>query len=451
MYVKANITESEVSYIMQQKILPFKLEFSSKEKITPYAGVGLYGEMFKALGIDKEVELLLPKPGSGAGFEANTYVYPLVMMFIGGGKYIEDIRKIQADEGLREMCQIDEVPSSDALGDWMRRMSDEKILSIQELNNSVMKKVIRKTAGGLTLDIDAMEIQAEKGDAEYTYTGNKGYMPMLGFIPELDLCVGYEFREGNIPPADKNYEFSKEIIERIVKCGSKIERLRSDSAAYQAKVLNCAEEKKIKYTIAVDKDESIVQAIKEIGADEWKPVMDRNGIRGDQEYAEFIYSMNKSNHAFRVVVLRWKNPQQDLFEKEEEYCYYGIATNYEEEKSGQEVIWWHRGRSNSENYNKALKDGFNLDYVPCGEYGANAVWFGIGILAYNLFIASKILLFPKDWMKKTIHTVRWQFIQIAGKVIRRARSVMVRLCGIPREIYEHYQRARERCGLLYGT
>ena len=121
-----NNTESEVTYIMQQKTLPFKLEFSETEKITPYAGLGLYGEMCRALGIDKEVECLLPKPKSGAGYSANTYIYPMTMMFIGGGKYIEDIKKIETDKGLREVCQMDIVPTSDAIGDWMRRESREK-------------------------------------------------------------------------------------------------------------------------------------------------------------------------------------------------------------------------------------------------------------------------------------------------------------------------------------
>lgn len=84
---------------------------------------------------------------------------------------------------------------------------------------------------------------------------------------------------------------------------------------------------------------------------------------------------------------RWKNPQRELFGDVEEYCYYGIATNYDgEEMSGGKVIHWHNGRGNSENYNKELKNGFRMDYMPSGDYGANAVWFGLGILAYHILI-----------------------------------------------------------------
>ncbi len=294
-----------------------------------------------------------------------------------------------------------------------------------------------------------MEVEGEKEEAKWTYKGNKGYMPMLGFIPEMDWCIGYEFREGNRAPRERNYEFLKEIIEFVEEATKKekeIKRVRIDAAGYQAKVINYINKKESKYTITVSKDESVKKAIRRIPEEEWKILKDKYGIRTGREYAEFIHTMNGSDHAFRIIVQRWLNPQGDLFDNMEEYCYHGIATNYtEEEKSIEEVIWWHNGRSNSENYNKELKQGFNLDYVPCGEFKANAVWFGLGILAYNLFVASKLFLFPKSWIKKTVRTIRWQIIQIAGKVIKRARYLILRICGTTREIFEIYKNAQEIC------
>jgi len=445
-----NYTESEVSYIMQQKELSFKLEFSETERITPYAGLCLYGEMYRALGIDKEVERFLPRPKSGAGYSANTYIHPLTMMFMGGGKYIEDIKKIEADKGLREVCQMDTVPGSDAIGGWMRRESGDKEKGIQELNDSLVRRMIRRCeAEAVTLDIDATGIEASKHDARYTYAGYKGYMPMLGFIPEIDCCVGYEFREGNEPPGSRNYEFVVQMMEKVKRFGKRIGFLRSDSAAYQAKIFNYVNYAGGKYAITVDQDVAVKRTITQIPEHEWKPMKDRDGISTGREYAECIHTMNETDHAFRVVIQRWINPQQDLFERYEKYCYHGVATNWgTEEKTGEEVVWWHNGRSNAENYNKEVKIGFNLEYVPCGEYGANAVWFGIGILTYNLFIASKVFLFPPSWAKKTIRTIRWQFIQMAGRIISHAGMLVLRVCGISREIYELYQTGRKRCMLL---
>lgn len=432
---------------MTKRALNFKLEYG-KEEVTPYAGLGLYGEMFKALGLAKEINMILPKPGSGKGFEPAEYVKPLVMMFIGGGKYIEDIRKIQADKGLRKICNIEEIPGADAIGDWLRRVGWRKAEKLNEVNDNFTRRIIKKSVlNEFTLDIDATEIPADKYYAEYTYKGNKGYMPLLGFIPELDWCCGYEFRAGNVAPQDKNYEFTKGIMELVKGVGKTIKRFRSDSAGYQARLFNYLNGEGAKYTITADQDEAVKGLINQLSeGGSWKEVNNRDGIKTDREYCETVHSMEKTGHSFRLVVQRWKNPEQDLFKRTSEYCYHVIATNYlEEEKNAQEVIRWHNGRSNSENYNKELKSGFNLDYMPCGELAANAVWFGIGILAYNLFIASKIYLFPRGWIKKTITTVRWQFIQLAGRIIRRSRYVILRICGALRETFEMYRQAREIC------
>ncbi len=62
-----------------------------------------------------------------------------------------------------------------------------------------------------------MEIIGEKADAYYTYKGNKGYMPMVGFLYELKLCIYDEFREGNTAPAFGQRDFYRECKRRLPK------------------------------------------------------------------------------------------------------------------------------------------------------------------------------------------------------------------------------------------
>ncbi|MFA4911884.1 MAG: hypothetical protein WC649_12715 [Desulfobacteria bacterium] len=38
------------------------------------------------------IDRSLPKPGSGAGYMASEYVFPLVLMLNGGGRSLEDMR-----------------------------------------------------------------------------------------------------------------------------------------------------------------------------------------------------------------------------------------------------------------------------------------------------------------------------------------------------------------------
>src|SRR5574337_264507 len=49
---------------------------------------------------------------------------------------------------------------------------------------------------------------------------------------------------------------------------------------------------------------------------------------------------------------------------------------------------------------------FGLEQMPCGEVCANAVFFRLGVLAYNLFIGCTRLACPAAWAAHTIATVR---------------------------------------------
>ncbi|MFH1259328.1 MAG: hypothetical protein ABII74_05920 [Elusimicrobiota bacterium] len=122
------------------------------------------------------------------------------------------------------------------------------------------------------------------------------------------------------------------------------------------------------------KDSAVKEVIKLIK--EWKVLQDKDARATGREYGESVHSMNKTDHSFRIVAQRWPNPDQDLFEKRSEYCYHGIATNFSiEEKSSEEIISRHNARSNSENYNKEIKPGFNPEYMPSGNFAAKAVRF----------------------------------------------------------------------------
>ena len=109
--------------------------------------------------------------------------------------------------------------------------------------------------------------------------------------------------------------------------------------------------------------------------------------------------MGKTTEAFRLIVQRWPKLQGELFDKEP-YCYHVIAANREEK--AREVIALHNQRGEVENIFKELKQGFGMDWMPCGETQANAVFFRIGVIAYNLFQAMKLLSLPVWWQTATI-------------------------------------------------
>ena len=92
----------------------------------------------------------------------------------------------------------------------------------------------------------------------------------------------------------------------------------------------------------------------------------------------------------------------------------------QEQKRAVEALNWHHQRGQAENFNKKLKWGFGMEQMPCGQSFANAVFFRIGVIAYNLFIGFKRLSGPPSWETQSIGTFRWKML-LAGSCAMAGR------------------------------
>jgi Transposase DDE domain group 1 len=416
---------------MAQTVLEFKLEVT-EEELTPHTGLALFGEFMHALSFPELVDKALPKPGSAVGYQPSNYVMILLLMLHGGGRALEDIRQIDQDLGLKKLLNSERIPSSDAVGDWLRRQGEGSGLAgLAAVNRNLLKRALHYDGiKDYTLDIDATQIEAEKQEAKYTYQGKRGYLPIVGHIAENGMILGDEFREGDEVPRARNLEFIKYCRRQLPK-GKRIKNLRADSASYQAKVINWCEENKVRFAIGVRLDASVREAIKAIQAEHWRPF--RGGF-----IVETVHTMNDSQKAFRLIVLN-RPYQPDLFSEGYKWQHYvAIATN-REDPAEEIVIWYNQRGEASENRIKELKIGFGMERMPCGQFLANAMFFRLGVLAYNLFVMFKRRVLPKEWRKHQIQTIRWRFYHQAGKVVKHAGSLILK---VRRSIFSLFEQVR---------
>jgi hypothetical protein len=405
-----------------QERLGFKLGITT-DTITSKSGLAVLHDAALAAGVVRSIREHLPVPGSNRGIRPEEYVMPLALMFCGGGQSMEDIREIAHDQGLCELCGFKRIPSPDAVGTWLK--APRRITGLKQVNRHLCRMAIaRSELTEFTLDTDATLIETEKSSAKMSYAGFKAFAPLLSFLAELGLCVAGEYRNGNVSPA---VGIKAQLVqtERFLKSlGKRLKYFRSDSAAYTAEVMNACFDLSITFAITADLDHAVKGLIAELPEQSWQRFQTPDGERTDREYAETAHCLGKSKRSFTLIVLRWPNPRPDLFEGQ--YRYHCIATN-DYDRATEPVIWFHNQRGNAENYNKEIKIGFGMDYTPCRSVRANAVYFEIGILAYNLVAAVKRLVLGGNWVTKTIATLRWQFIFIAGKVVWHGRRLMLRV------------------------
>jgi len=426
--------------MIQQGILPFKIEHT-EELITPRSGLALFAEVIRALRVGEKVEAHFPKPGSNRGYEAWSYIEPVLLMLEGGGRHIEDLREIRDDQTLRQIIGLGRMPSLSTFGDWLARTgASGGVAAMGQVGEETAETIWKRSARPeYTLDVDATVVEAEKKEARWTYKKIKGYQPILGFLAENGVCLTHEFREENVVAQSGALKFLK----RCLKLCPKIKRLRSDSAFYQAQVINWCEARGLGYTITADQDAGVKGVIRTIR--DWKPLLDADGKKTDREVGTAIHTMAKTKEAFRLVVQRWPDPQLRLFAPNG-YCYYVIATD-RDDLTPEEVVWFHNQRGQVENQIKELKIGFGMEQMTSGEFSANALWFSIGVLAYNLTQAQKLLFMDPEWHPKTIATLRWQLIEVAGRLVRHGRRLILRLAASS-EKYHLFLQLRHRLAAL---
>ena len=301
--------------------------------------------------------------------------------------------------------------------------------------------------------IDATEIIANKADAEWTYNKNKGFMPMVGHLAETGQIVAIDFRQGNTPPAQANFEFIQQCM-RALPAGCTLKALRIDAAGYQTKIIQHCDAEGIEYAIRAKTSAALRSQIEAINEGEWQPMLSRQGeVVSGEEVCRTSFCMGDYEQAFTLVIQRKAIAGQvelvlDSTDSADEmtrgtYIYRAIATNRDGLSDSEIVHWYNQRAEDSENRIKELKLDFGGDTLPCSDFNANALYLLISALSYNLFALMRQLL-PEDMAQHRAITIRWRLYAIAAKIVKTGRQLFVKLKDQHRNLLDQVLTALKR-------
>ena len=265
------------------------------------------------------------------------------------------------------------------------------------------------------------------------------------------MVVHTEFRDGNVPAGHQQLRALKEALGHLPAGVNKV-MLRSDTAGYQQELLrHCADGGDerfgvIEFAVGVDVTAEFKAAVARVGEDEWRELCrEADGRRVDtgQQWAEvcFVpnwigYSKNSPNCRFIAVREPLRNPSLpgmgDLSVPIMEmgdggwYKVFGVAAN--RGLPGDELVWWYRQRcGKGEEVHAALKEDLARGRLPSGLFGANAAWWAIAVVAFNLNSAMKRPALVGEWVSKRMKAVRFGVISLPGRAVRRSRTLIINL------------------------
>jgi hypothetical protein len=390
-----------------------------------------------SLSLTERIDGHFPSPNSNRGYKASEFIKTLILMQHEGSFHLDDVRHIQDDDALRTILDLDSLPKATTLGDWLRRMGNQPQTQAAwvKVNKAVLQSALHRCKK-VTLDIDATEIVAHKAEAQWTYNKNKGFMPMVGHIAETGQVVAVDFRKGNVPPAQDNLAFIKQCQQSLPE-GCTLKALRIDAAGYQTKIIEFCDEQRVEYAIRAKTSATMRAQIEAASGSDWQPLIDKKGmaISGQDTYRT-SFCIGDYEKAFTLIIQRKAITGQACLDLDSQdsserinlggYIYRAIATNRDELSDSQIVHWYNQRAEDSENRIKELKLDFGGDTLPCSNFNANALYFLISALSYNLFALMRQLL-PESLAQHRAVTIRWRLYAMAAKVVRTGREWYVKL------------------------
>jgi hypothetical protein len=362
-------------------------------------------------------------------------------------------------------------PSASALSNWLERFHDpdapkaeagtafipavtQELAGLWRVNQALVEFLqSHRPAAHATLDMDATLIATHKRDALFCYKHFKAYQPLNCWWAEQAVMLYSEFRDGNVPAGHEQLRVLKDSLAHLPSSVSTV-ALRSDTAGYQEELLlYCGEGRDprfgvIEFAIGADVTEAFRAAVLATPESEWKPlirVVDDMRFETDQEWAEVCFVPNWAGHSrnradYRFLAIREPLRQLDLgdedtlpfptetFGRKGRHKLFGVVTN--RKGPGDGVIWWLRGRCGaSEEVHSALKSDLAGGKLPSGLFGANAAWWALANLSFNLNAVMKQLALGKDWVPSRMKALRFHLIGLPGRVVGHARRLIIRLGG----------------------
>jgi len=450
-----------------QEKTPFAIDGKPMEGLlTAQAGLAAFSRAFRSLGAPKLCDELVRIKERSRGFTVGQQVESLVLLHAAGGDCMQDIEALRQDSGVTKMLGY-AAPSQRCVADFLESFHDPENVSqaraeaqrqehlsfIPEETSALSglgeaaRGIVRAIAGRsknpqtrATVDQDATIIESRKREAQWTYEGTRGYQPMVAMWAETELILAEEFRDGNVPAMSSPLTCAKAAFAALPETVTQY-YFRGDSACHESGLVNWLRNPErdggpkgvIGFAVSARMSEDLSKALKAVAERQWKTFgKDSDGTLRQWAEVDFVpgEKVEKKNiEPLRYVGLRLLKPQGELFDDGHDKRYYAILSNRWDEDGGA-LLMWHRQKAGTiEHVHDEVKNGLGGGQLPSAKFGANAAWFRIACMAYNLLVAVK-----QAWPDETLHNakakrVRFVLVNVAGRFSRDRRKISLHLAA----------------------
>ena len=416
---------------------------TTNDNLTSRGGLAFFVKYVEAVGV---MRLLLAKfegvrKNAKGVTVANMFLQVLYFFFDGTSRHVSYFDELKKDSGYTAVVEMPDkqVASSHAVKRFFGGFSIFRAAAFRWVLKELFVwrlKLNQPVLVTLTLDtmvMDNDEAQKRQG-CDPTYKKVKGFQP-LQLIWEGKI-VDAIFRRGKRHSnygndVDKMIRGIVTLIRTRYKATVDIV-IRMDAGFFDEENFRLCDELGIGFIGTGKTFNAIKEQVAAIGENEWK-VYD-NG-RQKWSYAGFEYRCDKWEKAYRALYTRPKydGPQGLLeFARPDNI----IVTNLTSADLNDEcLIYYHHQRGADELPHRGLKE-FGSEQLPFKRFGANQAFYYVMVIAFFLFETFKEDNL-QDILPMTSYatTVRRQLIDIAAKIVRKGRAIILK---VPKAVMERF-------------
>jgi hypothetical protein len=116
-----------------------------------------------------------------------------------------------------------------------------------------------------------------------------------------------------------------------------------------------------------------------------------------------------------------------LFSGRYDTKYLAVVSN-RRDLSGPRLVRWHWEKAGTvEQVHDVTKNELAAAVPPCGRFGANAAWYRLSLLTYNVLSAMKWLALPPSMEAARPKRMRLSLFSIAGRIVSHAGKLVLRI------------------------
>lgn len=396
----------------------------ARGEFSALGGLPLFEEAMGQIKLKHMLKDILPDDRRAYSSSSFEKIKALIHGFIAGADCLDDMQDLATDQGFTAICG-GLVNSPTRYGSFLRSFLPWQVGRLNEaLVKSAFKarKALFHDVKDFILDVDSTVHQQYAKKMEgvgFNYNSIWGLdslqaFDQFGFQYWMDVRRGGTFSSNGAPG------LIRAVFKQVPKFHHRY--LRGDSAFCNFAVFNACLDLRVKFVITMRSNmyEPLLRRVTH-----WRRAKNIKFKDGsDCEIGSCIYYQEVGREPLRVVFLRSRKRQPDLFESS--YDYAAWVTNIgEHQMQHEDLVLFYRGRGNAENFIRELKNGFDIHHFPCQKLSANKVYGILAAIAHNLMRLCTWILSPNK--PRFSKMIRFRMVNLAGQVVKKARYWIIRL------------------------